>query len=690
MPWSRLTSRRLPAWLIGGNSVVMLLVVATSWIALLTSQRSFEQRALDAVDNLARGLSQSIDAELDRVDMALRSITLEHARPGATGRPLDALLRRQATLFDGQVDLYAADADGRVEPGTGPARDTDVSAQDYFVRARGAAAEAVLGGLRQAEAGHWEVVLARRLARPDGGFDGIVFARLPTANFQALFANVNLGHDGAGSLRLLPSLGLVARHTGSDASPGGLGTTRVSQELAQALQARPQAGSYIARTALDHIERANAYRRLDNYPLLVIVGLGTADFLAPWRAEVLVVGALCALTMVLLLVSTALVLLARRRELANRLALQASEAFLDRTGRIAAVGGWELDLASGLVTWSAQTCRLLDLAPGHRPHLDEALQFVAPEVRASVRARLGAEPPGASWMIDIPLVTATGRSIWGRVVAEVEGRDGRAVRVVGALQDITEQRRNEAELAREQSLRAQIEAHAQELDAMVGERGEMLDVLAHEVRQPLNNASAALQSAATVLAEVDEPAASLRLSRAQVVMNQVLGRLDNTLAVASLLARPDPIAREDSDVDTLVAVAVADMPADQRARVQVERATSTRTASMDMSLMRLALRNLLSNALRHGPAGTPVRVRLSDSDQPLALVIEVTNAGPGIPAALVPRLFERGARGSSHGHGLGLYIVRRVMELHEGRVELACNEPGRVTMRLVVVQEPAE
>jgi signal transduction histidine kinase len=109
-----------------------------------------------------------------------------------------------------------------------------------------------------------------------------------------------------------------------------------------------------------------------------------------------------------------------------------------------------------------------------------------------------------------------------------------------------------------------------------------------------------------------------------------------------------------------------------------------------MSLMRLALRNLLSNALKHGPAGTPVRVRLSDSDHPLALVIEVSDAGMGIAPDVVPRLFDRGARGARGGHGLGLYIVRRVMELHEGRVELASNEPGRVTMRLVVVQSPAD
>ena len=46
-----------------------------------------------------------------------------------------------------------------------------------------------------------------------------------------------------------------------------------------------------------------------------------------------------------------------------------------------------------------------------------------------------------------------------------------------------------------------------------------------------------------------------------------------------------------------------------------------------MSLMRLALRNLLSNALRYGTPGSPVVVRVNDSDEPLALVIEVASQG---------------------------------------------------------------
>ena len=106
--------------------------------------------------------------------------------------------------------------------------------------------------------------------------------------------------------------------------------------------------------------------------------------------------------------------------------------------------------------------------------------------------------------------------------------------------------------------------------------------------------------------------------------------------------------------------------------------------------MRLALRNLLSNALTYSPAGAPVQIRVTDSDEPLALIIDVTDQGQGVGPELRDRLFERGTRGNNArnvgGHGLGLYIVRRVMELHGGRVELHANSRSGATLRLVVTQ----
>jgi signal transduction histidine kinase len=143
----------------------------------------------------------------------------------------------------------------------------------------------------------------------------------------------------------------------------------------------------------------------------------------------------------------------------------------------------------------------------------------------------------------------------------------------------------------------------------------------------------------------------------------------------------------DSDSDALIEGPIADMPRDQRDRVVIERATNTRTASMEPGLMRLALRNLLSNALRCSPAGSPVVVRVSDSDEPLALILDVIDRGAGIADELLPTLFQRGSkRPGGRRQGLGLYIVRRVMELHRGSVLVERTSAGGTTMRLVINQ----
>jgi len=118
--------------------------------------------------------------------------------------------------------------------------------------------------------------------------------------------------------------------------------------------------------------------------------------------------------------------------------LRKSEELLNRTGALAQVGGWELDIASGTMHWSEQTCRIHGVEPGYQPQLAEAIDFYTPEARPIVEAAVAqALADGKDWDLELPFIQKSGRRIWVRAVGHAEFEGGQPVRLFGAFQDIT-------------------------------------------------------------------------------------------------------------------------------------------------------------------------------------------------------------------------------------------------------------
>lgn len=105
----------------------------------------------------------------------------------------------------------------------------------------------------------------------------------------------------------------------------------------------------------------------------------------------------------------------------------------------------------------------------------------------------------------------------------------------------------------------------------------------------------------------------------------------------------------------------------------------------DSHLLSVAWMNLVDNAAKFSSPGGPIRLGARLDGETLAL--DVADAGPGIPAADLPALFDKFVRGShvqgTVGAGLGLYMVRRIVELHGGEISVVNTDPGcRATLRL--------
>jgi PAS domain S-box-containing protein len=126
---------------------------------------------------------------------------------------------------------------------------------------------------------------------------------------------------------------------------------------------------------------------------------------------------------------------------------QTSVQVMQAAAKLAKVGGWEVDLKTMQPRWSRETFRIHELEEHQQPTLDEAIQFYAPEVRDQVTACVErAIETGEGWDFELPLITAKGRRIWVRAQGRAEHKDGQAVRIFGAFQDLSEQHQQRLEL----------------------------------------------------------------------------------------------------------------------------------------------------------------------------------------------------------------------------------------------------
>jgi two-component system OmpR family sensor kinase len=99
--------------------------------------------------------------------------------------------------------------------------------------------------------------------------------------------------------------------------------------------------------------------------------------------------------------------------------------------------------------------------------------------------------------------------------------------------------------------------------------------------------------------------------------------------------------------------------------------------------MRIALRNVLENAVRHSPAGGVIRVSMESVKGGGEIVVTIEDQGPGLAPDQRARALDRGWRGGGEGQGLGLAIVASVMARTGGAIALDAVDSGglRVTLR---------
>jgi hypothetical protein len=153
-------------------------------------------------------------------------------------------------------------------------------------------------------------------------------------------------------------------------------------------------------------------------------------------------------------------------------ALRVQQGILEETGRLAKVGGWEFDVATGRGTWTDEVARIHDLEPGVNSTRELGLSFYTRESRARIgaaieRAIARAEP----YDLELELISAKGVRKWIRTIGHPQSEAGSVVRLHGSFQDVTEQKRTERQLRLQAELGRVLTAAATWPEAIGGDSG---------------------------------------------------------------------------------------------------------------------------------------------------------------------------------------------------------------------------
>jgi PAS domain S-box-containing protein len=369
----------------------------------------------------------------------------------------------------------------------------------------------------------------------------------------------------------------------------------------------------------------------------------------------------------------------RRR---SEAALRESEERLRLAQAVARAGSFDWNISSGVNTWTPELEALYGLPPGDFGGTQAAFEeLIHPDDRDKVRrwvehAMETGAPAEGEWRAVWP--DGSVRWIAGRFQVIKDGFC-RPIRMTGINFDITERKRTEELQASEAVLR---EADRQ--------KNQFLGILSHELRNPL----APIRNSLYLLDHA-EPTGQ-EAQRAREVINRQVGHLtrlvDDLLDVTRITRGKVELRREDLDLAALLR-----RTSDDYRRIMQDRGLDLAVelgnggsliVNGDETRLAQVFGNLLSNAAKFTPTGGRVTIAAHTEDG--RAVVRVRDSGPGIAPDLLPSIFEPFTQAkqtlarTEGGLGLGLALVRGLVWLHGGEVNVVSGSGAEFIVRLPI------
>ena len=514
--------------------------------------------------------------------------------------------------------------------------------------------------------GKWSMQLTRRIELPGGGFGGVVVLSIDPGYFARFYSELSLGPKGVSTVIGLDGV-VRARHP-SDG--GAFGADLVGSPFMKRIAAGESSGSYTSRSPIDGVERMLHFRHLPRFNLVVVSGLGLDDVLANHhrsRDALVLQGSLVSLLILSLAALATGTMRRMRRELQAR--QQTQLQLQEGTEQLRAIFALSPD---GFVAFDADGLlrhvnpAFLRMTAAHGSVLDGMNEDrfshwlsarCEPDATFENVARLQAQgaqpaPPQRN------LVIARGKKV---LQVAFGHSSARGVARVLVFRDVT---------------------HETAVDQI---KSEFLATAAHELRTPM----ASVRGFAEVLSTQQDLSDAERQEFIHIILEQSgnMSRiLDELLDLARMEARrgkdfkPVPL-----DLVALVRdTARAYKPAAGRQPPTLGTAPPAMPVLADADKLRQAILNVLSNAYKYSPGGGDVELHFlsRDAGHVLQSGVCVIDRGIGMDPGQVTQVFERFYRadqtGQVPGTGLGMSLVKEIMELHQGEVGIA-SVPGEGT-----------
>ena len=358
------------------------------------------------------------------------------------------------------------------------------------------------------------------------------------------------------------------------------------------------------------------------------------------------------------------------------------ERRLLRAEEIAHIGHWRLDLDTMMISWSNECYRIYGVDRLFVPSFAAVLKRYHPDDRAHVQSAFKSDAV-AEQVIDFEarIVWPDGEIRHVAIRAELEFDDtSRPCAAFGIVQDITEQKRNEAFLIK-------AKREAEEADRA---KSAFLATMSHELRTPLNAIIGFADILRSAIDALPPESRQEYIGYIETAGQQLLTLVNSILELSTLRSQPANPTDEEVDVPALINEVLGEYQADIEARQITVRVDVERDRAVWLRAERRAvgqmLRNLMSNSIKFTPGGEIVISYHRIGGDP---AIVVRDTGQGIPPDRLAKVTEafmstdNPYASSGSGAGIGLPIVKGMIEAHGGRMTMDSEVGLGTTVALV-------